>query len=46
MGNLRKKEKTNGLVGAKQAAGQANLRKREKTNRLVRATHRGRGRPT
>ena len=31
--NLRKKEKTNGLVGAKnRGTGQANIRKREKTN--------------
>ena len=47
MANLRKKEKTNGLVGAiKKGAGQANLRKKEKTNGLVGAKNRGRGGPT
>ena len=39
LANLRKKEKTNGLVGAiKKGAGQANLRKREKTNGFIGAT--------
>ena len=34
--NLRKKEKTNGLVGSKTVGlGRANLRKKEKTNGLV-----------
>ena len=37
--NLRKKEKTNGLVGAKTGGGD-NLRKREKINGLVRAKNR------
>ena len=31
----RKKEKTNGLVGAKNRDGRANLRKKEKTKGLV-----------
>ena len=34
-GNLRRKEKTNGLVGVKLGASQSNLRKKEKTNGLV-----------
>ena len=33
--NLRKKEKTNGLVGAKNRGGGPPLRKKEKTNPLV-----------
>ena len=45
MANLRTKEKTNGLVGAKQG-GRANLRKKEKTNGLVEAKNRGLGGPT
>ena len=45
---LRKKEKTNGLVGAKNRGwgGRAYLRKKEKKNGLVGAKNRGRGRPT
>ena len=43
--NLRKKEKTNGLVRAKTGAGRANLRKKEKMNGLVGAQNRGRGKP-
>ena len=55
MANLRRKEKTNGLVGAKNRGGEGqpkvenewiirgNLRKKEKTNGLVRAKNRGRG---
>ena len=45
---LRKKEKTNGLVGAKNRGwgGRANLRKKEKKNGLVGAKNRGRGGPT
>ena len=46
LANLRKKEKTNGLVGAKNGAWRANLRKKEKANGLVGAIKRGRGRPT
>ena len=47
LANLRKKEKTNGLVGViKKGAGQANLWKKEKTNGLVGAKNRGRGGPT
>ena len=46
-GNLRKKEKTNGLVRAKkQGAGWANLRKKEKTNGLVGPKSKGRSGPT
>ena len=43
-----KKEKTNGLVGAKNRgwAGRANLRKKEKNIGLVGAINRGRGGPT
>ena len=33
--NLRKKEKTNGLVGSKTVGGEGQLRKKEKTNGLV-----------
>ena len=44
------KDKTNGLVGAKNTGGggggRANLRKKEKKNGLVGAKNRGRGWPT
>ena len=33
--NLRKREKTNGLLGLKHGVGRANLRKKEKMNGLV-----------
>ena len=46
MVNLRKKGKTNGLVGATTGVGWANLKKKEKTNGLVRAKNRGQGGPT
>ena len=46
MANLRKKEKTNGLVGAKNRGGEGQPRKKEKTNGLVGAKNKGRGRPT
>ena len=41
--NLRKREKTDGLLGLKQGAGWTNLRKTEKTNALVRAKTGGGG---
>ena len=44
--NLRKREKTNGLVGLKTGGGAGHLRKREKTNGLVGARNKGRGGPT
>ena len=44
--NLRNKEKTNELVGAKNIGGWANLSKKEKTNGIVGAKNRGRGGPT
>ena len=44
--NLRKREKTNGLLGLKHGVGQANLRKKEKRNGLVGAKNRGQGGPT
>ena len=44
--NLRKREKTNGLLGLKHGVGRANLRKKEKRNGLVGAKNRGRGGPT
>ena len=43
MANLRKKEKTNGLRGAKTGGWVANLRKKEKTNGLEGANNRGLG---
>ena len=45
MGNLRKKENMNGLVGAKNRGRAGHLRKREKTNGLLGAKNRGRDGP-
>ena len=45
--NLRKKEKTNGLVGAKTGVGgEGQPKKKEIMNGLVGAQNRGRGKPT
>ena len=44
--NLRKKEKTNGLVGSKTGDGEGQPKEKEKTNELVGAKNRGRGGPT
>ena len=44
--NLRKKEKTNGLVGSKTWGGEGQPKEKEKTNGLVEAKNRGRGGPT
>ena len=44
--NLRKREKTNGLLGIKHGVGRANQRKKEKRNGLVGAKNRGKGGPT
>ena len=46
MANLRKKEKTKGLVGSKAGGGEGQPKEKEKTNGLVRAKNRGRGGPT
>ena len=43
--NLRKKDKTIGLVGAKTGDGAGQPKKKEKTNGLVGAKNRGRGEP-
>ena len=43
--NLRKREKTNGLLGLKHGVGRANLRKKEKMNGLEGAKNRGQGGP-
>ena len=44
--NLRKKEKTNGLVGSKTGGGEGQPKKKEKTNGLVGAKNRGLRGPT
>ena len=44
--NLRKKEKTNGLVGAKNRGEGQPKEKKKKTNELAGAKNRGRNRPT
>ena len=44
--NLRKKEKTNGLVVSKTWGGEGQPKEKEKTNGLVGAKNRGRGGPT
>ena len=44
--NLSKKEKTNGLVGAKNRGGVGQPKEKEKTNGLVGAINRSQGRPT
>ena len=44
--NLRKKEKTNGLVGAKTGGGEGQPKKKEKMIGLVGAQNRGQGKPT
>ena len=44
--NLRKKEKTIGLVGSKTWGGEGQPKEKEKTNGLVGAKNRGRGGPT
>ena len=44
--NLRKKEKTNGLVRSKTGDGEGQPKEKEKTNGLVKAKNRGRGGPT
>ena len=45
LANLRKREKTNRLVGAKNRGWGRYLRKKKKTNGLVGVKNRGRGRP-
>ena len=44
--NLRKTEKTNGLVGLKTGSAAGQPKENEKMNGLVGAINRGRGRPT
>ena len=44
--NLREKEKTNGLVGAKTGGGAGQLKDKREKKRLVVAKNRGWGRPT
>ena len=44
--NLRKKEKTNGLVGSKTWGWEGQPKEKEKTNGLVEAKNRGWGGPT
>ena len=42
--NLRKQEKTNGIVGSKTGGGEGQPKEKEKTNGLVGAKNRGRER--